>query len=80
MSQQSYDDVLNRARQLPPEQQKKLVAELSRPALADNGASGEFRSLADALRDVGYLGTMTDAPSDLATNPKHMEGFGEHAD
>ena len=36
----------------------------------------EGRSLLDAMKEHGMVGTMQ-GPKDLSTNPKHMEGFGE---
>jgi metal-responsive CopG/Arc/MetJ family transcriptional regulator len=33
-------------------------------------------SCLDIARRIGILGIYKDAPSDLSTNPKHMEGFG----
>jgi predicted DNA-binding protein len=30
----------------------------------------------DVARRMGIIGIIEDAPSDLSTNPKHMEGFG----
>ena len=30
----------------------------------------------DIARRIGILGVYKDAPHDLSTNPKHMEGFG----
>jgi len=33
------------------------------------------RSLFDALNERGIIGAF-DGPTDLSTNPKHMEGFG----
>lgn len=35
------------------------------------------KSLKDKLEKAGILGCGTDGPTDLATNPKHMDGFGE---
>lgn len=35
------------------------------------------RTLYDRLKDSGTLGASNDGPTDLATNPIHMEGFGE---
>lgn len=32
----------------------------------------------DALVATGLLGCVTGGPPDLSTNPKYMEGFGEH--
>lgn len=34
------------------------------------------RSAYDLAKQMGIIGMIKDAPSDLATNPKHMEGFG----
>jgi hypothetical protein len=31
----------------------------------------------DAFRRAGLIGCIKDGPSDLSTNPKYMEGFGE---
>ena len=39
-----------------------------------NSAQENCRDLA---RRLGILGVYKDAPSDLSTNPKYMEGFGE---
>jgi len=84
MSDSDYDEVLRQARQLTPGEQKLLVKQLSRPAPQAKGnektddEEKPFRSLADGLRETGFLGSLQDAPSDLATNPKYMEGFGEH--
>jgi metal-responsive CopG/Arc/MetJ family transcriptional regulator len=33
-------------------------------------------SCLDIARRIGFLGVCKDAPHDLSTNPKHMEGFG----
>lgn len=34
-------------------------------------------SCLDVARRIGILGVYKDAPPDLSTNPKYMEGFGE---
>jgi predicted DNA-binding antitoxin AbrB/MazE fold protein len=36
------------------------------------------QTLHDALAAAGLLGCIPDGPADLSTNPKYMEGFGEH--
>lgn len=80
MSKESYDDVLRLARQLPREQQKLLVEELTEsPAPADS-EEPNGKTVGEALREFGLLGSLTDVPADYGTNPKYMEGFGEHAD
>lgn len=50
---------------------------LSQPA-ADDGGGETDKSLYDVLSERGMLGCF-DGPTDLATNPKHMEGFGRNA-
>lgn len=45
------------------------------PPLAPNGETAD-KSLYDVLTERGILGCF-DGPTDLSTNPKHMEGFGE---
>lgn len=37
----------------------------------------EPKSFYDAMNERGLIGCIQDAPPDLSTNPKHMEGFGE---
>jgi metal-responsive CopG/Arc/MetJ family transcriptional regulator len=34
------------------------------------------QSCLDIARRIGFIGAYKDAPSDLSTNPEHMEGFG----
>jgi hypothetical protein len=41
-----------------------------------NGEALIGKSLFDVLTERGILGCF-DGPTDLSTNPKHMEGFGE---
>jgi hypothetical protein len=36
------------------------------------------QTLHDALVAAGLLGCIVDGPADLSTNPKYMDGFGEH--
>jgi hypothetical protein len=41
------------------------------------GARDEQESVYEALVRLGVLGCVKDAPPDLSTNPKYMEGFGQ---
>jgi predicted DNA-binding antitoxin AbrB/MazE fold protein len=42
------------------------------------GEAAETReTLYDVLSKDGWIGSIKDAPPDLSTNPKYMEGFGE---
>ena len=34
-------------------------------------------TLFDVLNEAGLIGCVKDAPEDLSTNPKYMEGFGK---
>jgi hypothetical protein len=54
------------------------VALHSQPTTATepNGEAFAEKSLYDVLSERGILGCF-DGPTDLSTNPKHMEGFGE---
>ena len=78
-----YEKVLESARQLSPEDRRRLLRELEQPAPLpapepgpENGAP---RTMYDALMARGLIGCLEDAPPDLSTNPKYMEGFGQHA-
>lgn len=39
-------------------------------------AHGDGETCYDRLERVGLIGCVEDAPSDLSTNPDHLEGFG----
>jgi hypothetical protein len=73
----SYERVLQDARSLPPEEQRRLVQELTKSA--GRGEEAKVRTLFDAFSEHGLVGFMTDGPTDLSTNPKYMEGFGQDA-
>jgi hypothetical protein len=48
----------------------------STAAVEPNGEAAPAKSLYDVLTERGILGCF-DGPTDLSTNPKHMEGFGD---
>jgi hypothetical protein len=76
MSARRYEDLLKRARQeLTRAEQLDLSRALRKSVDSDNGAAPE-KSLLQALTERGVVGSITDAPADLGTNPQHMEGFG----
>ncbi len=58
-----------------PELLEEVLAKIPPPRSTEN----KERSLYDALNERGLIGSITDAPADLSTNPKHMEGFGSDA-
>jgi hypothetical protein len=81
MSTGSYNDILKRAREeLSGEERQRLIEDLVKSAPSANGTHAGGRSLFDALNDRGLIGFMQDGPTDLSTNPQHMEGFGQHAE
>jgi hypothetical protein len=51
-------------------------ASVAQPASPTNGRSLQEKTLFEVLSERGILGCF-DGPTDLSTNPKHMEGFGE---
>lgn len=46
------------------------------PRRAVASVQGRQKSFYDRLNDAGLIGMVKDAPPDLSTNPKYMEGFG----
>lgn len=76
----SFEKVLDDARRLSPEDQERLVRQLRQEQRdADSSPKQKPRTLFDALNERGIIGSINDAPPDLSTNPKYMEGFGQHA-
>ena len=53
----------------------ELLNELLPAPIPGNIANG--KSAFDVATRLGLIGVCNDGPSDLATNPVHMEGFGE---
>jgi hypothetical protein len=42
-----------------------------------SASSSKPESVYEAMVRTGLLGSITDAPADLSTNPAYMDGFGE---
>lgn len=61
-----------------PELIDELLAKAQLPATAEAPEVVTDKSLYDVLSERGILGCF-DGPTDLATNPKHMEAFGQNA-
>jgi hypothetical protein len=77
-----FEHVLKEAKRLSPEEQQRLVRELSLaapPGQASETSHGAVQTMYEAFKARGLVGFMTDGPSDLSTNPAHMEGFGRDA-
>jgi hypothetical protein len=54
-----------------------LAEALSSFEQAARPKTGNGETVYEALLRLGLLGSVSDGPSDLSTNPKYMEGFGE---
>ena len=78
MSKPKYDDILRDACEtLTREEQLQLAHALTQQARSFAG-SQSAKTLYDALHVRGMIGSITDAPADLGTNPKYLEGFGQN--
>ena len=58
---------------------RQLVREQLTLLQGVRSGTSDQRSLLDDLHDYGLVGCFK-GPTDLATNPKYMEGFGRNAD
>ena len=57
------------------------VVSVSVDAVPANGVPGpEEELLFDIFDEAGLIGCIHDGPTDLSTNPKHMEGFGKRGE
>lgn len=56
----------------------ELLSSISLPPTEVEQSGEGAKSLLEALEAIGAIGCF-DGPSDLSTNPKHMEGFGTNA-
>jgi len=75
MSSNAYDEILKRAQELPADEQQKLIRELARGPSSET--NGDETTLGECMESRGLLG-IARGPADLSTNPKYMQGFGEH--
>jgi predicted DNA-binding antitoxin AbrB/MazE fold protein len=72
---------------VPLDLKDQEVVSLSIDRVAENRVAENGRSIADEdqtlfelLDEVGLVGHVKDAPSDLSTNPIHLKGFGKSDD
>ncbi len=81
MSTNAYNDLLTQAESALTSNEKRRFAEqLVRSADSGAVAGNEkplTKSLYDVLNEREMIGSITDSPGDLSTNPKYMEGFGQ---
>lgn len=80
MSHREFNHLLSSLNGLSPEQLAALRRELDSKLLATSHAPAHPEETAfDRLERAGLIGCLVGtpgAPTDLSTNPKHMEGFG----
>ncbi len=79
MTQREFNDILRSLQALSPAQLRRLRRELD--AQLDHNAAhkGAEETAFDVLNRAGLIGCLEGAPrspTDLSTNPRHMEGFG----
>ena len=68
------DEVFSHRDEIPPG--AFLELRVFEPTAEEDEELGDFggKSVADLIREIGFVEGL---PSDLSTNPKYMEGFGE---
>jgi hypothetical protein len=84
MTHHEFNSILTSINALSPDQMRRLVHELENRIASTNEpvaptASGSEETAFDVARRAGLIGCIRGAPrspTDLSTNPKHMEGFG----
>lgn len=85
MSHREFNHLLNSLNALSPEQLATLRRELDNklasppPPTHSKRAKPAEETVFDRLERaglIGYLKGVAGTPTDLSTNPKHMEGFG----
>jgi hypothetical protein len=85
MSHREFNYLLNSLGSLSPEQLATLRRELDsklslrRPGKSKQASKAAEETVFDLLDRAGLIGCLPgrpNTPTDLSTNPKHMEGFG----
>lgn len=78
MTHNEFNNLMSSINALSPDQMRQLVRELqskmAAPAPANAGESAY--DLASRAGLIGCIKGEPRSPTDLATNPKHMQGFG----
>ncbi len=82
MSHREFNHLLSSLNALSPEQlatlRRELDGKLASPTRTSQATAAEETAF-DRLERAGLIGCLKGAPgtpTDLSTNPKHMEGFG----
>jgi hypothetical protein len=81
MTQNDFTHILSSLNGLSPDQMRRLLRELESKmaSVGKSNADVAEESAFDVASRAGLIGCIQgapDSPTDLSTNPKHMEGFG----
>ena len=79
MTQREFNDILRSLQALSPAQLRRLRRELDAQLDQKGAYKGAEETAFDLLDRAGLIGCLEGAPrspTDLSTNPRHMEGFG----
>jgi hypothetical protein len=74
----AMSEIIERFDSLSSDEQQRIIELLKSKSNSASVAEKSCRTLFDAFNDRGMIGSITDFPPDYSTNPKYMEGFGEH--
>jgi len=80
MSKDEFNKILKQVREtLTPEERREFSKALLESDSVSNQSTMD-KSVLEALEELGVVGSITEGPGDLSTNPKYMEGFGKDAE
>jgi predicted DNA-binding antitoxin AbrB/MazE fold protein len=59
--------------------QERVSLSIEKISESETDANDDGPTLFELLDEAGLIGCIKDAPPDLSTNPKYMDGFGQSA-
>lgn len=75
-----YNEIAARYDKLSAKERRELLDRLEQRHATTSSGEQSSRSMLDGFKQRGFIGSITDAPSDWSTNPKYMEGLGKDRD
>lgn len=76
----AMSEIIERFDSLSSDEQQRVLEVLKSKSASEATNTVVGRSVLDGFKERGMIGSITDLPADYATNPKYMEGFGEHVE
>ncbi len=73
-----FDEILERFGKLSRTEREELIDKLEQHQVPANNGTPSDQSLLDAFQKRGMIGSIKDAPPDWSSNPKYLDGFGQH--